>query len=606
MTSPTEALLPDVFDIVFAGGGTAACITAGRLAAANPDLRILLLETGSHTDGLPQVNTPGFFMQNLHPNSTTTRVHLMNPTEAMENRALPMHVAKCVGGGSAVNWMMYNRGAGSDYDEWRDTYGNEGWGAKELMPFFKKCETYHVPERGTHGYDGPLKVSYSSVHSNYAAQFLGTMEEYNPECPYTDDPSDFETLNRWHRIPKWIDDKTGKRSDTASAYLYTQKDNKNLIVLTEATVTRVLCEGTRAVGVEYEYRAPLDLTQVELCSARATKLVIVSAGTLGSPAILERSGIGAADVLSKCDVKQLVDLPGVGAEYQDHQMVAQMIVIDDSGETIDFAHRGDQAGIAAEMEEYTTRGTGLLATSGLDAGLKYRPSTEELSKLPPSIVQYFKDEFENKPDRSVFLVGALSGSPLVMPGFPDVKMSLLGGFLHYPKARGYAHIRSKNPSDPLDWHGGFLESHLDMDLHIWIYKTAREYARRHPMYRGEIPQGHPDYPEGSKAGVEASAKGGHAVGEAGIVYAEEDDEAIDAWVRRNVISTWHGMCTCAMKPREQGGVVDSSLNVYGTEALKVVDLSIAPSNVGANTYSTVAMIGEKAADIIAKELGLKL
>lgn len=183
-----------------------------------------------------------------------------------------------------------------------------------------------------------------------------------------------------------------------------------------------------------------------------------------------------------------------------------------------------------------------------------------------------------------------------------------------------------------------------MDLHIWIYKTAREYARRHPMYRGEIPQGHPDYPEGSKAGVEASAKGGHAVGEAGIVYAEEDDEAIDAWVRRNgtssrcylgrpkltvsyfyvVISTWHGMCTCAMKPREQGGVVDSSLNVYGTEALKVVgmwtlyalyqsakltssvDLSIAPSNVGANTYSTVAMIGEKAADIIAKELGLKL
>lgn len=598
----------DVFDLVFAGGGAAACITAGRLAAADPSLRILLLERGGHTENMPQVYVPAFYMQNLYPGATTTHVHMMNSTEHVGDRQIPLHVGRCVGGGSSVNWMMYNRASASDYNDWKDVYGNDGWGFKDLAPFFKKAETYQIGEGlDTHGYSGPLKVSHGNFNSNFTKQFISTVAKYDPSHLFTEDPMDFNTVNKWHRVPKWIDQTTGRRSDVASNYVYTQKANTNLVIRTDATVTRVLFEGTRAVGVEYEYRDPSDVTNVQLRTVRAAKLVVVSAGTLGSPGILERSGIGAKDVLARCDIEQLVDLPGVGKQYQDHQMAPQMMAIDDSAETIDFAHRADQDGIAAAMKEFSATGTGLLTTNGLASAIKFRPSAEELQGLSPLVQKYFEEEFAGKPDKCLVLIGGATGSPLYLPGWPNVKMSLLGGFLHYPVSRGHAHIKSKNTSEPLDFQSGFLDNQTDIELHTFIYKKTREFGRRHPMYRGEVKQAHPSFPVGSKAAVREIPDTPVAVDAPDLTYTEEDDKAIEKWIRLTVISNWHGLGTCAMKPREQGGVVDSRLNVYGTQALKVIDLSIAPGNVGANTLSTVTAIAEKAAaDIVAKELGITL
>ena len=166
------------------------------------------------------------------------------------------------------------------------------------------------------------------------------------------------------------------------------------------------------------------------------------------------------------------------------------------------------------------------------------------------------------------------------------------------------HITGPEVADQLDCDVGFLSDEHDIDLkkQVWAYKKSREIMRRTKMYRGEITPGHPTWPEGSKA---ASVDITEALSDVkDIEYSAEDDKAIEQWIRQNVGTTWHSIATCKMAPREENGVVDERLNVWGTKGLKLADLSIPPQNVGANTNNTAIVIGEKAADIIIKDLGL--
>jgi alcohol oxidase len=176
----------------------------------------------------------------------------------------------------------------------------------------------------------------------------------------------------------------------------------------------------------------------------------------------------------------------------------------------------------------------------------------------------------------------------------------------YPYSRGHIHITGPNLDDPIDFDVGYLKDAHDIDLkkHIWAYKTQREIFRRMSIFRGELASSHPEFPKGSEAAVIETADGPVASGDKRIKYTEEDDRAIEKKVREIVTTTWHSLGTCKMAPREKGGVVDKELNVYGVKGLKLADLSIPPGNVGANTNNTALMIGEKAADIIVKELGL--
>ena len=177
----------------------------------------------------------------------------------------------------------------------------------------------------------------------------------------------------------------------------------------------------------------------------------------------------------------------------------------------------------------------------------------------------------------------------------------------YPYSRGHIHITGPNVSDPIDFDVGYLKDEHDIDLkkHIWAYKTQREIFRRMRIFRGELAASHPRFPPGSKAAVTEKAEG--PVGgddEERIEYTLEDDKAIEQHVRETVATTWHSLGTCKMAPREKGGVVDANLSVYGIEGLKLADLSIPPENVGSNTNNTALMVGEKAADIFIRELGL--
>jgi alcohol oxidase len=165
------------------------------------------------------------------------------------------------------------------------------------------------------------------------------------------------------------------------------------------------------------------------------------------------------------------------------------------------------------------------------------------------------------------------------------------------------HITGSKFDDPLDFDVGFFNDANDIDIkkQIWAYKKQREIVRRASYYRGELAAGHPKFPEGSAAAaVDVSEP---LTDVKNIEYTKEDDAAIEQWLRENVNTTWHSMATCKMAPREENGVVDPSLNVYGVTGLKLADLSIAPANVGANTNNTALVIGEKAAEIIIAELG---
>lgn len=177
-------------------------------------------------------------------------------------------------------------------------------------------------------------------------------------------------------------------------------------------------------------------------------------------------------------------------------------------------------------------------------------------------------------------------------------------YLGYPYSRGHIHITGPEVTDPLDFVPGFLSDEGDIDLkkHVWGYKKQREIMRRMKVYRGEVAAGHPRFAEGSAAAC------GPVTGPLGevkdIEYSADDDLAIEQWIRENVNTTWHSIATAIMAPREKYGVVDKDLNVWGTKGLKIADLSIPPMNVGANTNNTAMVVGEKAADIIIKELGL--
>lgn len=176
----------------------------------------------------------------------------------------------------------------------------------------------------------------------------------------------------------------------------------------------------------------------------------------------------------------------------------------------------------------------------------------------------------------------------------------------YPYSRGHIHITGPDLSDPIDFNVGYLTDKDDIDTkkHIWAYKTSRELFRRMGIYRGELPSGHPRFPAGSPAAVQPVADGPVAADAPRIQYTAEDDRAIEQAIRETVGTTWHSLGTAKMAPREKLGVVDPTLAVHGVQGLKLADLSVPPENVGANTNNTALMIGEKAADIIIRELGL--
>ncbi|KIL67122.1 GMC oxidoreductase [Amanita muscaria Koide BX008] len=595
--APTEVN----YDIIFAGGGAAACITAGRLAAADPSLKILIVEDGPETRYKPGHIQPAQYFRNLtNPKSESLLFHVGRPSKALGGRVPIVQTGRCLGGGSSINFMMYTRAAASDYDDWERRYKNPGWGSGDLIPLLQKAETFDRigPH---HGYDGPLKVSYREDGLNVAEDYLNVAAKYDKERTFTDDVNDFSTCDAYGRWGQYVDPVTGSRSDTANYYIYNQLDqNKNLSVMCGKKVVRVLFEGTRAVGVEY-----VDGPGGKKAIARASRLVVVSAGALGSPTILQRSGIGGAELLSKHGIEQIVDLSGVGENYLDHNVVFQPYALSEQAETLDSVFRGSEDTLQPIISQWQETGKGPLTHNGIDAGVKMRPSPDELHEFGKEFEAVWREYFEPAPDKPVIVTGPLTGYVGMEPLPAEKKFLSIFYYTCYPVSSGFVHTGSgTDPYARIDFHPGYFDKPVDIGVMRWAYKKTRELVRRMNLYRGEHASGHPKFSKGTAAECKP-AEGPVDINAADIVYSKDDNEAIDQYHREKVATTWHSLGTCAMKPKENGGVVDPRLNVYGTQCLKVADCSICPSNVGANTFNTAIAIGEKAAVLIAEDLGIK-
>ncbi|KAH7888381.1 GMC oxidoreductase-domain-containing protein [Phlebopus sp. FC_14] len=588
-------------------GGTAACVIAGRLATADPSLKILVVESGQHSRDIPIHVQPWQCLFHMAPTSTTVSVIVGKPSEHLNGRSPMVQVGRAVGGGSAVNFMVYVRGAASDYDQWAQ-FGNEGWSYADLLPLMKKIETYEgEQDQPTHGYSGPIHVSRGGIDLGVGKQFLDVGRQYDPERPQVDDNNDLAVANGYALWFKYIDGKTGRRSDAAHCYLYPHADNTNLQILTGKRVKRVIIENGRAIGIEYTDDAiSCPGGNTEISTAKASKMVVICAGTMGSPAILERSGIGASSILEKNGVEVLVDLPGVGENYHDHNIISPPYYASDDTLTMDALWSGNTDAYTAVLNEWEREGRGPIAHNGLDALLKMRPNAAELEMTGPDFKARWESFFEDKPDKPLALVAPVAGFFGDHTGLPPRKFVCMCCYTVYPASTGSVHITSGDDANALlDFDPGFLAHPADLAPLMMLYKRTRELMRRMPCYRGETNLGHPKFAEDSLAACK-EADGPVPISAPDIIYSAEDDIALEKYVRSFVQTTWHPLGTCAMKPRDQGGVVDSRLNVYGVEGMKVADMSIAPSNVGTNTYSSALVIGEKAAIFIADELGIKV
>ncbi|OTA92428.1 putative alcohol oxidase [Hypoxylon sp. CO27-5] len=596
-------------DVIIAGGGTAGCIIAGRLAEADPGLSILVIEGGPDNYDIPEVLIPGLYFSNLQPDSKTAIFYKTTKSKNLANIERIVPSGGTLGGGSSINFMMYTRAQRDDYDSWK----TPGWTADELWPYLKKLETYHGPGKPEHhGYSGPIQVSDGTFRSKRVEdEWLRVAEQFG--YPEIVDLQNLDTNNGFQRWLRYISP-DGKRQDTAHAYLHPLlRDGKhpNLHVLVESKVVRVLFdEDKRACGVEF---TPNSRFQVKMTystphpkqTVRARKLVIVSCGACGTPSVLERSGIGAKDVLDRAGVPMIEELPAVGSNYQDHNLIAYIYRT-----SLDPTDTGDDI-IAGRVtaEELIARKDPHLGWNFIDLSSKLRLTDAEVAALGPEFQAAWDRDFKNYPNRPLMLMVVSSGILGDPTGIPPGQYVSICPYTAYPYSRGHIHITGPDVDDPLEFELGIFSDANDIDLkkQVWAYKKGREMVRRTAYYRGEIASKHPKFPEGSKAACFeewAPPAEGHEIQD--LEYSPEDDAAIEQYLRENIQTTWHSLGTARMAPRDEMGVVDKDLNVYGVRGLKVADVSIPPYNVAANTNNTALVIGEKAADIIAKELGLTL
>ncbi|KAN0088466.1 GMC oxidoreductase [Tylopilus felleus] len=654
---------PQEVDVIVCGGGPAGCVVAGRLAYADPNLKVMLIEAGANNRDDPWVYRPGIYVKNMQQdgiNDKGTFYVDSQPSSYLRGRRSIVPCANILGKiyiGSRkigrliilyspskaeavghINFQMYTRASASDWDDFK----TPGWNAKDLLPLMKRLENYQKPvNNDTHGYDGPIAISNGGQVTQLAQDFLRATHAIG--VPFNDDIQDLDTSHGAEIWAKYINRHTGRRSDAATAYVHSVMDvQSNLYLRTNARVSRVIFEGTKAVGVAYvPSRNRANHAEVQETIVRARKYVVLSSGTLGTPQILERSGVGSANLLKQLNINAVSDLPGVGEEYQDHYTTLSIYRVSNESSTVDDFLRGDektQKELFAEWEVSPEKAR--LSSNAIDAGFKIRPTVEELKEMGPEFNTLWDRYFKDKPDKPVMFGSIVSGAYADHTLLPPGKYITMFQYLEYPASRGKIHVVSPNPYVEPYFDSGFMNDKADFAPIRWSYKKTREVARRMDAFRGELTSHHPHFhpaspaackdidiktakqllPDGFTVGIHMGTW--HRPGEPydprkvhdDIKYSKEDDEAIDNWISEtnldtrqdHVETTWHSLGTCAMKPREEGGVVDGRLNVYGTQNLKCIDLSICPDNLGTNTYSSALLVGEKGADLLCEELGIKV
>jgi choline dehydrogenase len=527
------------YDYVIIGAGSAGCVLAARLTE-DPDVTVLLLEAGGRNDGV-LVRMPAGVGELIKSKNVSNWGFSTEPEPHLDKRRLWWPRGKGLGGSSSINGMIYTRGHPQDYDEWRQM-GLPGWSFDDVLPYFKRLEGHHGGECDLHGGGGPLTISGGESDS----PFYDALVEAGRQAGYPV-TEDFNGASQegFGRYDLTVAD--GKRWSTAAAYLRPVLSRRNLTCVTGARTTRIRIDKGRATGVDYV----LDKGGRKE-SVTATREVLLCAGAVQSPHILQLSGIGDPDRLTAAGVGVVHALPGVGENLQDHLDVV-----------MNWKSRGLRTGYAM------TKGVGMIGV-GLNYLLRGKGAGRQQFLEAGAFVS--SREGLSRPDVQIHAVLA------IMQDHGKVKATEDGFTLHLcqlrPESRGRIGLRSADPfADPVIA-ANYLATAEDRRVMRACVGIGRDVARQaalDPYRAGELSPGED---------------------------VQTDDE-IDAWVRRTAETIYHPVGTCKMGTADDTmAVVDASLAVRGLQGLRVVDASVMPTLIGSNTNAPTIMIAEKAADMI--------
>ena len=523
------------FDYIIVGAGSAGCVLANRLSA-NPRTSVLLVEAGG-SDRHPYIAAPAGFLKTF-ADPRFNWCFTTEPGAAIGNRAIHFPRGKVLGGSSSINGHLYVRGQARDYDIWAQL-GNRGWSYEEVLPYFRKSEDRSTGADRFHGRDGPQHVS--DIHERHPiceAFIAGAGEigicrndDYNGEAQ--------EGVGYYQRTIR-----NGRRASAAHSFLRPVMRRPNLHVVTNAITQRLTFEGARVAGIEY-------CRWSELVRARAGREVILSAGTIGSPHLLQVSGIGPPDLLREIGIEVQHALPGVGEGLQDHFAVR---VANRVTQPITLNERAHGMRLYWEIAKWLASGRGLLAFSPAHVAAFVRSRVD--LDLPDLQFVFTPASY------SVGVVGQLQPFPGMTNGVWQMR----------PESKGFVRARTADPKDAPAIQPNYLSAVADQRAIVeglrWCRRLLATDALR--PYRG---------PE-TLPGADVAT----------------DDELLN-YARQHGATVYHAVSTCRMG-YDALAVVGSDLKVHGMAGLRVVDASVMPTMPSANTNAATLMIAEKASDLI--------
>ena len=521
-------------DYVIVGAGSAGCVMAARLSE-DPAVRVVLLEAGGE-DSNPWIHIPVGYFKTMHNPDTDWR-YKTEPEPLLNGRSLDWPRGKVLGGSSSINGLLYVRGQPRDFDHWRQL-GNAGWSFDDVLPYFIKAEDQQRGANEWHGVGGPLAVSDMRARRDVCDAFIAGAQEIG--IPRNDDINAARQEGAGYFQ---LTARNGRRCSAAAGYLRPARRRPNLRTVTNAHVHRLCFDARRATGVRYAVGG-------QVREARARVEVVLCAGAIGSPQILQLSGVGPADLLRRRAVEPVHDLPGVGENLQDHLQLRSIYKCTRPTLNNEVNNPFRKALIAVE---YLLRRSGPMSmgASQVYAFARTRPELDT-----PDIQFHFQALSADKPGDGLHRFAAFTASVCQLR----------------PQSRGRIRIKHCDPYAYPAIEANYLAAARDREAAVAGLRMTRAIAATRamqPFVKEELLPG---------------------------PKAHTDEELLEA-ARAIAQTIYHPVGTCAMGPGP-GAVVDERLRVHGIGGLRVVDASVMPVITSGNTNAPTIMIAEKAADMI--------